>query len=320
MSFKKWKYNLIALFLVAIIGCYVGFSVVKQDAIQQETEAEDPIQGGGDEIIDPDISGDDEVVDSDISFEDMDKLELVNYSLNQVYYGEGFLATMTQTAVTTTTALGAKIVATQYVDGIFTKNKEASLGEYYYYFDANKTPSLAMDSMQSNYEFRYLSGDNFVGGTTNTFNRTDKTYDLSTGTITTMTRAEAYNKFKYLDSETLNICKGGSEQSLIPKKSYKIMRATDKSNYRQIDVTFDTSQLDEDFKQAFGATGQLQNISYNSLKITFKINLKNGKLLSMVLNEQINAKALGFDTSIEAKTTYTFKSVNKEQEIVCPSK
>lgn len=320
MSFKKWKYNLIALFLVAIIGCYVGFSVIKQDTTQQQTEAEDPIQGGDDIVIDPDDSGneDEDPDNSGISFEDMDKLELLNYSLNQVYYGEGFYATMTQSSVTTTTALGAKVTATQYVDGIFAKNKDCSLGEYYYWFDANNTPSLAMDSMQSSYEFRYLSGDSFVGGITNTFDRSKKTYDLSKGSISTMTATEAYNKFKYLDSDCLSICKGRTEKALVPKKSYSIIKVTDKSNYRQLDVTFKTEQLDENFKQSFGATGQLQNISYNSLKITFKINLNNGKLLSMILNEQMNATALGFATSIEAKTTYTFKSVNKAQEIICP--
>ena len=314
MKFKKFRYNLIIVGLVAIIGCFValplitgGASDVNQGIILEEEPAEEV------ENIEDFIPEDEESDEEEYSiFEDMSNVELLNYAIDKLYNGKGFYSTYTQEACNVTSVAGVGSVSVpQRCKGTITRSGKNSLQEYYYYSEYS---GIKADELKRFYQFDYVNRDNgtFTQGKTSTYDYQKMTHDMSKGSKTTMSYEEGVSKFVLLYGDEFPIVTNAKKGDIIT-----VINNGD-SDYRTLEVKYNVNNLPKSVKDLFGITGQLQNINYKSLKIVYKINLNNGNMVSMKRVEQITAVVAGFPSELTTTTTQNFKSVDKEQTIIEP--
>ena len=314
MRFKKFRYNLIIVGLVAIIGCFIALPLITggQSDVNQGSTIEDIANEP--EIVQPEEEfennefEEDEEDESDF-FEDMSNLELLNYSLDKLYNGKGFYSTYTQNAYNATSVMGTTVNVPQRCVGTIVRSGRNSMQESYFYSEYS---GIKADELKRFYQYDYVDRDTntFTQGQTSSYNYQNMTYDMSVGSRVSMSYDAAVAKYRIFYGDTFPIVTN-------PKKG-DIVIAKTSGNYKTIEVTYNVKNVPNCVKEVYGITGQLKNINYQSLKITYKINLKNGKMVSMVREEKLSAIAAGFNSVMDTKTVQNFKSVDEEQTIVQP--
>lgn len=315
MKFKRFRYNLIVSGLVAIMGCCIAIPVIsggKSDT-NQGTTITDP------EIVEEDINNDitdfeennEEDYEEETSiFEDMSSVELINYAIDKLYNGKGYYSTYKQEAYNVTTAFGASITVPQRAVGTIIRSGRNSLQENYFYSEYNQ---IKADELKRFYQYYYVDRDNntFIEGITSSYDYKNMTYDMTSGSKQTMSYDEFVERYCMLYGDSFPITTN-------PKKGDVIYSDKIDGNYRTIEVNYNVNNLPKCVKDLYGITGQLKNINYQSLKYTYKINLKNGKMVSAKRVEKIAAVAAGFPSEMTTTTTQFFKSVDEEQTIIEP--
>ncbi len=327
MRFKKLRYNLIMFGLVAIVGCSVAIPLTSTPIIDGNHGMVDPETP---EIPDvPGIEGEDK---DDPNYEE-DKFlltgdfDLINYSINMLYNGNGFNAVFNQTLMNNATVMGQTIPALQSAVGNLKKNKTHSLEEAFYYADV---PPIGGDQVKNHYEYKYIDNINqtFQKGNSKTgdangsnYDYKNKTYNLTGGDFENLTLDQAYDKHCVLvgDSYTVQT----NVKTVFSKGVVETIEDEKFGKYRSIEINYDVSKLPARVLQNFGSTGQLTNIKYDSpygYKVIYKINLNTGKMISLTRVEAFTGYNPQYKASMQSKatTTYTFLSVDREQEIVCP--
>lgn len=321
MKYKKLRYNIIVFGLVAIIGCCVAFPLItggskndiNQGAIEEPSIIEPEIPDEPSEPIDPDLDiPDDSDEEEGEDFEYYKAIDLIDYSLNMLYNGKGFSSTIRQTCTNTATAMGATITVPQESSGTIKRSGNISLQEEYLWSDYTR---LGSDQCKNYYSFYYIDKDNnkFVEGKSEDYDRTNKTYNSSAVSSTSMTYTEGMNKWLVMYGDSFPIK---------TTKSDTIYSDKIEGDYRVIKVIYAVNKLSKNVKEFYGTTGQLNNINYTSLEIVYKINIKNGRMKSISRAEKLTGtgEASGFKTPVTtmAVTTQTFTSWDKEQEIKIP--
>lgn len=318
MKFKKLRYNIIVVGLVAIISCCVAlplFTGSPDSSGLGDGEAEVP--GIEEPIDDPNVEedpdgfgdedGDDEEEDED--FEYYKALDLINYSVNLLYTGKGFSSTFTQLSTNNAVTWGVKVP--QNIKGKLVRSGNSFIEESYLW--SNYT-GVGSDQTKNYYQVIYgdKNNDKVIEGTTNKYDYNKMTYDSNSLSTSEMTYSQAYSKYLIMIGDSYPI-----------KTTKKDSIYSDKvdGNYREIRVQYDVGSLSSSFKNVFGSTGQLSSINYGSLEVVYKINIKTGKMYSITRIEKLSGK---YDGSMNVVTTSTtvhkFTSVDKEQIVESPIK
>lgn len=316
MKFKKLRYNIIVVGLIAIVSCCVAFPLIvgggnstNQGQIDDPT-IEEPIDDPIDDPVDPEDPDDSDDEDEDNGFEYYKAADLIDYSVKLLYSGKGYSSTYTQTCLNTADAIGAKITVPQYSKGKITRSGNKSLQETYLW---SSYSGIGSDQTQNFFQFYYTDKDNdkFIDGSTSNYNKDSMTYDASSLQYNEMSYADGMNKWLVLYGDSFPV-----------KTTKKDTIYSDKTtgNYREIKVIYDVKGLSKNVKEFFGSTGQMTDINYTGLEMVYKINIKTGKMYSVTRIEKLSGKAAGFNAVTSCTTKQTFTSVDKEQDIKVPGR
>lgn len=320
MKFKRFRYNLIVIGLIAIICCCVAFPLVTggSDDINQGEIIENPEEGGGDEgiIVPPEEDEEEEIEEDKFLYEK--PADLINYAIDLLYNGEGFYSTYTQTVTNTTNVLGQSISVPQYAKGNIIRSNNLSLQEGYFW---STYTGIGSDQTKNCYQFYYIDKDNdkFIEGTTSSYNKDNMTYDLSKGSSSTMSYQDGMDKYFFLIGDGFPLVTSTKKGDIA--YSDKIVEDSFDRTYREIKIIYNVNNVPQKMKDFYSTTGQLTDINYTDLTITYKINVDTGKIASMTRTEKMTAKnpQMGVTVSSTAITTQYFSSVDKAQTIVCPA-
>lgn len=317
MKFKKLRYNIIVVGLVAIISCCVAlplFTGSPDSSGLGDGEAEVP--GIEEPIDDPNVEedpsefdnedGDDE--EDEEGFEYYKALDLINYSVNLLYTGKGFSCTFTQTSVNTAASVGLKVP--QYSKGKIVRSGNVFLEETYLW-STYTGPKSEQTKNYCQVLYGDKSSDKIIDGMTYNYDYNKMTYDSASLNVSELSYQEGLNKYLIVIGDSYPI-----------KTTKKDSVYSDKvdGNYREIRVQYDVGSLSSSFKNYFGSTGQMTNINYGSLEVVYKINIKTGKMYSITRTEKLSGVSCGFSTVTTSTTVHKFTSVDKEQTIESPIK
>lgn len=312
MKFKKLRYNIIVVGLIAIVSCCVAFPLVAGGGTStNQGQIEEPIidQIDEPEVEPDDIEIDEEDCDEENSFEYYKAIDLIDYSIDLLYNGKGYSSTYTQTCLNTASAVGTKITVPQYSKGKITRSGNKSLQETYLW---STYTGIGADQTQNFFQYYYTDKDNdvFMDGITKNYDKDAMTYDAGSLQSNQMSYADGMNKWLVLYGDSFPV-----------KTTKKDTIYSDKTtgNYREIKVIYDVKNLSSNVKEFFGTTGQMTNINYTNLEMIYKINIKTGKMYSITRIEKLSGRAAGFDSVTSSTTKQTFTSVDKEQDIKMPS-
>ena len=313
MNFKRIRYNLIVIGLIALVCCYIGTSFFLNqnqniNVNQGNTLEQDPIFKP-DDNEEENFEDDESIVDADIP---TDAFKLVEYALDILNNGTGYTSTFE--SVISNTAAG--VSATQNLvgsvsKGINSKGEKVAVEQNYYY--SNETGMAS--GMVANYFLGFytnLDSNLTQVVTTNDYNYSAKTYDVASAT-----------RNEILDTETVReerkILLTDGLPFKISKSSANLVEDTSDKNYRYL--TFKISKLDslsKNFIDFYTTTGQISNVKYSEIKIIFKINKNTGYLNMLKREELFSATATGIpvlgNVSVNSSvvTYQTFKGMNTE--------
>ena len=317
MKFKKFRYNLITIGLIAIICCCVALPIVTGSVEVNQGSIEEP----SDDVILPIEPSDPENPDNDVEDEDQVEEEeipssasdLIAYSLNLLYNGKGFKSAYTQNITNVANILGTDFKVVQSVKGNVIRNGADSLQENYFW--SNWT-GPGKEQLKNEYQFYYIDGKSkkLTYGSTQDYSKDKMTYNLAAGNSTEITLAEGYDKFYYFVGDDFLM------KAPQTKKGDIIYSDKEISNYREIQVIYNIKNVPKNLIESYGSTGQLKDIEFNKLTITYKINIKTGKMMCITKNQNMTATnpAMGVRVTSTVSSTQTFSSVDKEQNVVCP--
>lgn len=313
MSFKKLRYNFLVIGLVALICCYIGMTFLFTDSSMNINQGniEDNVDEGyvDDDKLEDDGNNEEPPANVEIP---TDAISLIQYGLNIIANGNGYESTFSTTIVNE--AVG--ISAVQYVDGKVNKGinslgESVSIEENYYH--SNETGVAG--SMVANY-FKgfYINEDTGLTqiATTNDYDTTAKTYSLENATLNKIVdTSTALDEYKILQGQgfPINITKSNC---IITRDN------TQNKNVRIITLKINNfSSLSDNFINFFTCTGQMTNINYTSIEISFTINKNNGYITKIQRTENfyataINVPVLGsVSVNVQATTIQSFKNMNK---------
>lgn len=321
MNFKKLRYNLIVIGLVALVACYLGMSFL----LSQPANAGDPGSNAGNSgiIVEPEPPEDDpneEEPGEDVNVP-IDPWELLEFSLDILNNGKGYESTFKSAVVNTahTTGFGP-VPATQYMDGkvirgVNSKGEKVSVEENYFYsFESG----MAAGSVANYFKGFYVNNDTGMTqvGITSDYNYKNQTFNLANASRNqTMTTENALSEFKILQGLDFPI--------KINKNTVKIINNdTSGKTYREIAVVYkNPASLPRNYIDYYTCSGQMKDVKYSSLTITFKIHNKTGNIYSIKREEAFNATAINapvIDTcplTSKVTTVQTFTKMNKTIEL-----
>lgn len=298
MSFKKIRYNLIVIGLVALVCCYIGMGLfftqsnsnTNNGGSAQEEPIDDPTNPE-----DPDLpidNGDEDDGDEDVDLPS-DAIELINYGLDILNNGTGYESTFNSSIVNTPLSDALKgIHPTQNLTsvisrGVNSKGEKVGIQKDYYYSSYSGTG----DGMLA----RYFRGfyDNQATGQVNVIETKDYSY-----TAKTYNAAAAYrNETKDLESviDEFKVLYTQDYPIKLTKKNCIIIKDDSKKSktYRTITVSINNfASLSENFLKFYTSTNQMKDISYKKIEISFVINKNTGYISKIKRNELLNSTAI----------------------------
>ncbi len=321
MTFKKWKYNLLVIALIAIIGFYIGMSFfVFEDSVPgaQQGDSSGSVLPD-DNVPPPDIEIDDDYDEEDDGEEIIlptDPLKLVNYGISLINDGKGYKSTISQTMTNTAKTPVGDVDATQHIvgdisKGVNSEGQQVSVENFYFY---SFETGLAANQVANYYRGIYVNYDTQKGqiAFTSAYNYTDKSYDLS--------QASRNDQNVSLESITdeFGIIQGeGFPLTLNVKNATVTSNNTNKSKiYQYITIVFDRASLPESYKNYWLSNGQLSNLQYTSdVAFEFTIHKETGAITQIVRTENFSANVTysGMNVTVATNvvTIQNFSSINK---------
>lgn len=319
MNFKKVRYNLIVIGLVALVLCYMGMSIffapsagdVSNPGSAQEEPIEDPTIPGDDEL-DEGVGGDDTDEESEIP---SGAIDLINYGIDILNNGQGFECTLTS-SITNTPAVPLDISPVQNLTaviarGVNSKGEKVGYEKDFYYTDYTGIGGSSLA--------RYFRGfyDNQTTGQVNMI----ETADYNVSALTYNKDAAYVNENKSIDSilDKFKILYTRDFPITFSKKNCTIIKDDSKTSKtrRIITVSVKVSSLPQEYGDYYTATGDMKDVNYKKVEVSFVINKKNGYIMSIERNELFNAMAIDVPalgtTSIQSsiKTKQIFSNMNK---------
>lgn len=324
MNFKKIRYNLIVIGLVALVLCYMGMSVffvpssgnISGPGSAQEEPIEDPTSPD-------DVSGDDETGDDEIDDETdipTDAIELINYALDILNNGAGYESTYTSSITNTPTSMQnikpVQNLSSVITKGVNSKGEKVGIQKDFYY----SSYSGVGDSMLARY-FRGYYHNQTTGQVniieTSDYNSTAKTYNKDAAYRNEVkSYDEIIDEFKIIYTQSFPL-KFTKKNSTIIKDDSKSSKTT-----RTITVSVKIDSLSQEYLDFYTSTKQMKDIKYQKVEVTFVINKNTGYITKIKRNELLNSTAINIpvlgsmamQSSISIEQS--FKNMNKE--IVLP--
>lgn len=313
MSFKKIRYNLIVIGLVALVCCYMGMSIffapasgnINNSGSAQDEPIEEPLLPDEDEE-----DGDDQEIEIP-----SDAIELINYGLDILNNGKGYESTYTASIVNVPSGIDTKPeqkLKSIISRGVNSKGENVSIQKDFYSSDYYGVG----DTMLA----RYFRGfyDNQTTGKVNVVETSD--YDV---------KAQTYNLEKASRNEVVSMDDVINEFKVVYTRDYpiiftktncRVLTDDSRSNpvYRTICVSVNIDSLSQNYLDFYTSTKQMKDINYKEVKVTFNIAKKTGYIYSIKRTETLEATALnvpvlgtmGVKSSI--KIEQVFKNINKE--------
>ena len=310
MNFKKLRYNLLVIGLVALVACYLGMSFLLSTPAN---DANGGSNAGDTGIVVPEPPEDDPGEDDPSEVVDLptDAYKLLAYSLDILNNGKGYESSFKSSVSNTASGVSA----VQYMDGkvlrgVNSKGEKVSIEENYLYsFETGMAGSMVARFFKGFYENRD-TGMTQVG-ITNSYNYSAQTFDLSTASRNNVvTTEDALNEFKILQGLDFPI--------KINASTTKITNDDPRGKtYRKITVSVTNfSSLSKNFVEYYSSSGQMKDVEYSKINITFNINKKTGYIASIVREEAFSATAVGtplgeIPVSSKVTTVQTFTNMNK---------
>lgn len=314
MSFKKLRYNLLVIGLVALICCYIGMNFLFAPAPLGINDGASQGEEDDDIIIDDNIKedGNDEEPPADVEIP-TDAIELIQYGLDIINSGNGYTSTISTTI--NNEAVG--VTAIQYVDGkvskgVNSKGEEVSVEENYYHSNASGPAAGMVANFFKGFYVNETAGTTQVAFT-NDYDASAQTYNIANAYRNeTVATADALSEFKILQGQGFPI--------KITKRNVNITQDnTRNKNVRIITVKVtDFSSLSDNFIDFFASTGQMKDINYSYLEIKFTINKNNGYITKIQRNETFTATAVNVPVlgsvgvTSNVSVTQSFQNMNKQ--------
>lgn len=314
MSFKKIRYNLLVIGLIALVGCYIGMSFFLSQTNSSGTNA------GGDNNgfiipIDPDEEEDDTPFFSDNDGDysgssSQTKPEVTAKPLDRVINGlkmlneaKSYNSLFNSTIVNTASIMN--VPATQLVKGrvdkgVNSKGEQVYIEENYYY--SNETGLAA--GFVANY-FKGFYTNEATGktqvGITNKYNYNDMTYDLNGASRNQlMDTASVLDEFKILQGQEFPI----KITSVTAKEGKNEVDSPSYKNHTQISINLKSPDyLSQNYVDFYTSSGQLTEVNYISVEIIFHISKKTGKIAQITRKEELTAQVVGMPTSVTSVIT-----------------
>lgn len=312
MSFKKIRYNLIVIGLVALVCCYMGMSIFFAPASSNINNSgaaqEEPIE---DTLLPDEDDGDDEKKEIPTN-----AIELINYGLDILNNGLGYESTYTSKITNAPNGIPLSEDPVQMLRGsvsrgVNSKGEKVALQKDFYYSSYHGTG----DSMLA----RYFRGfyDNQTTGKVNVVETSDydvnaQTYNLENATRNNVVSIDdAINQFKVIYTQGFPIT--------ITEDNCNVVKDDKRSseNYRIITVSINLGSLSQNYLDFYTSTDQMKNITYKKCEITFAINKKTGYIYKITRNELLDATAKNIPVLVEMGVTstiyiqQTFTKMNK---------
>jgi len=308
MKFKKFRYNLIVVGLIAIVGCAIIFPLFTAQPMESgfgETEIEqelDPTVNENEEI-----NEDEEEVEENDEFLSFKAVDWLEYSIDLLYNGKGFESTFTQIILTNTEVAGIKISVPQNSKGTIKRSGKNSLEEAYFW---STWDGIKSDQLKNSYQYFYINRDTdtMCRGETKSYDKDKMTYDMSSGKVETYTYQEGMDKFLFMAGDDLQLTTNKNE----------IYEYTKKNNTVEIKAVYKIENIPDSYKKFFGTTGQLNDISYKSLIVTYTIDMTTGKMKSITRTEVLTGTSMGVNATMNITTKQIFQKVDEDVEIVQP--
>ena len=323
MKFKKLRYNLILIGLIAVIFCYVGISffLIAPNSTINQGEAD----GGGDLVPDLPEDPNDETENPDDIPEDGNipsgGLDLVRYAINILNTGKGYTSNFASSMMNTTNVAGSEINVTQRIigsvnRGVNSKGQPVSIEENYYYSNPSENGSFDSQTAKFFKGFYTNAATDLVQiGLTNNYNKDNKTFDLSSAFVNkTVPTKDALNEYCVLQGLGFPLD--------INEQNFYIMKEDSRSSATTTYITVGlkngaASRLDPKYSNYYAATGQMKNISVSSIKLTFSISKSTGFIKQIEKNEVIKATSNisglpSMPLTSTIKCTQKFAKMNRE--------
>lgn len=315
MALKKWKYNLLFVLLIVLIGCYMGMSFfVDNPSLESQ-------QGSGIDQVSPETPeelpevevGDDVDQEEEDYYMPINGISAIIDALDRLKNGAGYSSSFSQTMSNKGTVMNISSTVIQSVDGTIMKGKNSN-GETVsvenFFFHSDDT-NIGKDQVANYYRGIYVNYDTNTAqvALTSSYDLNNQTYDLSQAS-----RNEFMSVSDLLDE--FGIIQGQGFPLSITKQNSTIMNDyTD--TIRTIKISFKSSALSTGYLKYWLSNGQLTNLSYNGsdISITFYIQKSNGALVKIFREETFNATAsygpMKVPVTSTITTTQTFKAFDK---------
>lgn len=293
MNFKKLRYNLIVIGLVALVCCYMGMSIffapASSNVGNSGSAQEEPIEDIEipEEPDDGDDDGDDEDEETNIP---TDAIELINYAIDIMNDGLGYECNYNSAITNTPTSMSnmnpVQNLSSVITRGVNSKGEKVGTQKDFYY----SSYSGVGDSMLA----RYFRGfyDNQTTGQVNVIETTDynvsnKTYNAANAYRNdVMSIDDVINEFKIIYTQKYPI--------KFTKKNCTIIKDDSKKSktYRTITVSVKLDSLSQEYLDFFTSTKQMKGIDYKKVEVTFVIKKSNGYISKIKRNELLMATAI----------------------------
>lgn len=319
MTFKKWKYNLLMIILIAIIGCYMGMTVFMSNDTALGVQ-----QGGTEQLLPEEDEDAPELVVGDDDEEDEEEdefimpagaLDAVLSGINLLNNGEGYESTFSQTM--TNTAMGMTVLQNTVgtiKKGVNSKGESVSVENFFLY--SNET-GVAASQVANYYRGIYVNYDTGAAqiAITPNYNYSTQTYDLSGATRNDQTSIDGV-------LSEFGIIQGQGFPLTLSRNSVTVTSDDNKSKvYRDVTLAYQVSALSQGYKQYWISNGQLNNLSYtgSTISITFRIQKKTGAITQIVRSESFKASmnyiGMNIEVSTNVRTVQKFTKVDSLVQI-----
>ncbi len=302
--------------LVALVGCYLGMSFL----LSQPAGTGDSGSNAGNSgvIVEPEPPEDDPNQEDPSEEIDVpvDPFELIAFSLDILNNGKGYESTFKSAVVNSAQTSVGTIPATQYMDGKVvrgtnSKGEKVSIEENYFYsFEGG----AAAGSVANYFKGFYVNNSTGMTqvGITNDYNYKNQTFNLANASRNeTITTEKALSEFKVLQGLDFPIKINANTVKIINND-------TQGKTYREITVLYkNPSSLPKNYLDYYTCSGQMKDVVYQSLSITFKIHNKTGNIYSIKREESFRATAVNAPVvgscpiNSKATTVQTFANMNK---------
>ncbi len=327
MKSKNLKFSIMIIFVLLLIGAYLGIGMFVAPVVQADNSIVDNpfdnVLDGEGNNTDIDISpDDDDVGGSSPVYLPANSINAVNYVLDELYSKPGY-KTGISIYFNANGSLGGigNLSLTQLIKGTGQKCGDEALEELYFYYNSGVSDFfLDRNWILNEYRSIYTNEktDEAWRALTRNSNAKDNYYNLDDKSeLSVSSVEEIFGTYYILFSYPLPI-----------NFSSKLCTVTEDnsrdSNYRYITLSFSANNVPENYRSYYhGLVKDLpvvDNVYYKTFTFTFTINKRTGNLIKVVNNQYMSGSVniVGLPAEINVNVEYVFNIVACDEPFEIP--